>query len=203
MIIKELQKQFNSKFAIVVLAFCLFSCKHNGENLLGSNVAILKVNKEDLQLLPEKGLVFYKSKPFTGVSQQFYENGKLSEIGTFKDGIEDGPYKKWFPNGLLGFESNYVKGTIDGVSKSWWNNGKLRTKSNFKMGVGDGVQMQYYISGSKFKMITIKDGQQNGMQKAWRENGKIYSNYEAKNGRIFGLKRVNLCYELENEKVKE
>ena len=71
------------------------------------------------------------------------------------------------------------------------------------MGVGDGVQMQYYISGAKFKMITIKNGQQNGMQKAWRQNGKIYSNYEAKNGRIFGLKRSNLCYELENEKVKE
>lgn len=46
------------------------------------------------------------------------------------------------------------------------------------------------------------NGREEGMQKAWRENGKIYNNYEAKNGRIFGLKRANLCYELENEEVQ-
>ncbi|MEM7512572.1 MAG: toxin-antitoxin system YwqK family antitoxin, partial [Bacteroidota bacterium] len=45
-------------------------------------------------------------------------------------------------------------------------------------------------------------GKEEGLQQAWRENGKIYNNYEAKNGRIFGLKRANLSYELDNEIIQ-
>ena len=37
------------------------------------------------------------------------------------------------------------------------------------------------------------------MQKAWLKNGKLYVNYEAKNGRIFGMRRANACYKLEDE----
>ena len=51
--------------------------------------------------------------------------------------------------------------------------------------------------------MTIVNGREEGMQQAWRRNGKIYNNYEAKNGRIFGLKRANLCFQLEEEIVQD
>jgi antitoxin component YwqK of YwqJK toxin-antitoxin module len=47
------------------------------------------------------------------------------------------------------------------------------------------------------------DGQEVGLQQAWRRNGKLFSNYEYINGRVFGLKRSNMCVELENEEVVE
>ncbi len=62
--------------------------------------------------------------------------------------------------------------------------------------------MQWYKGGAKFKELNLVNGREEGLQKAWRENGKIYNNYEAKNGRIFGLKRSNLCYKLEDEEVQ-
>ncbi len=40
-----------------------------------------------------------------------------------------------------------------------------------------------------------------GLQQAWLKNEKMYVNYEAKNGRIFGMRRANSCYKLENEDV--
>ena len=47
--------------------------------------------------------------------------------------------------------------------------------------------------------MNLAMGKAKGMQQAWRENDEIYNNYEAKKGRIFGLKKANLCYELDNE----
>jgi antitoxin component YwqK of YwqJK toxin-antitoxin module len=51
--------------------------------------------------------------------------------------------------------------------------------------------------------MNYRAGKEAGMQRAWRQNGKIYNNYEVKNGRIFGLKRANLCYGLDDEKIIE
>jgi antitoxin component YwqK of YwqJK toxin-antitoxin module len=70
------------------------------------------------------------------------------------------------------------------------------------MGVPHGIQKQWYQSGAKFKHLSLNHGIEEGLQQSWRENGKIYNNYEAKNGRIFGLKRANLCYELEEEIIQ-
>jgi len=39
------------------------------------------------------------------------------------------------------------------------------------------------------------------MQKAWLKNGTLYVNYEAKNGRVFGMRRANSCYKLEDETI--
>lgn len=42
-----------------------------------------------------------------------------------------------------------------------------------------------------------------GLQRAWRENGELYANYEARDGRIYGLKRANPCFDLEEERIVE
>ena len=87
-------------------------------------------------------------------------------------------------------------------AKPGGNTEHLRSESNFKMGIAEGEQWQWYKSGAKFKRRQLVNGREEGIQQSWRENGKIYNNYEAKNGRIFGLKRANLCFELDNEIVQ-
>lgn len=78
----------------------------------------------------------------------------------------------------------------------------MRSESSFTEGIAHGTQRQWYKSGALFKEINLVEGKEEGMQKAWRENGKIYNNYQARNGRIYGLKRANLCYELDDEEVQ-
>ncbi|RMG79000.1 MAG: toxin-antitoxin system YwqK family antitoxin, partial [Bacteroidetes bacterium] len=73
--------------------------------------------------------------------------------------------------------------------------------SNYENGIPHGVQMQWYSNGAKFKRINLVYGKEEGLQQSWRKNGKLYNNYEAKNGRIFGLKRANLCFQLDNENI--
>lgn len=160
------------------------------------------VLKSNLTLKPNIGLVYYKEKPFSGISTAYYSNGTLAETISYHQGKKEGSYKKWFANGLLSFQSPYTNGKQHGTTYSWWSNGNLRSESNHNMGVVHGKQLQWYKSGARFKEFTIVNGREEGMQRAWRENGKIYNNYEAKNGRIFGLKRASLCFKLEDEIVQ-
>ncbi len=160
------------------------------------------INKVELELKPNLGLMYYQNQPFNGTSVRYYsENFKVESI-QFVNGKRHGIYQKWFPDGSLSFEAYYANGLQHGKAKSWWKNGNLRSEANYTNGIVNGIQKQWYKSGAKFKEMTIVNGKEEGMQKAWRENGKIYNNYEAKNGRIFGLKRANLCYQLEDENVQ-
>ncbi|WCO00648.1 toxin-antitoxin system YwqK family antitoxin [Psychroserpens ponticola] len=162
----------------------------------------IAVNKNELVLKTDLGLMYYQNQPFNGTSVKHYNAVVKAESIKYINGKRHGIYQKWFPNGALSFEAYYVNGLQHGKAKSWWKNGNLRSEANFKDGIVNGIQKQWYKSGAKFKEMSIVNGQEEGFQKAWRENGKIYNNYEAKNGRIFGLKRASLCYQLEDENVQ-
>jgi antitoxin component YwqK of YwqJK toxin-antitoxin module len=162
----------------------------------------LVVLKDSLTLNANKGLVYYGDKPFTGVSESFYFNGIQADYISYQKGKQHGKRYKWFPSGVMSEECNFAEGRRQGKSTSWWSNGKKRSEANFQSGVVHGLQKQWYASGNIFKELQLKNGLEDGIQKAWRENGKLYTNYEARNGRIFGLKRANLCYQLDEEEVQ-
>jgi len=71
----------------------------------------------------------------------------------------------------------------------------------YKKGVATGTQKEWYKNGQLFKKYTLINGQEVGLQQAWRENGQLYNNYVAKAGKIYGLKRSNLCFKLQNEQI--
>ncbi|WP_246615868.1 toxin-antitoxin system YwqK family antitoxin [Aquimarina litoralis] len=181
------------------------SCIHPNNDSNNSNIAVnerMIVQKDELKLIPNQGLVYFKDQPFTGISELYYDGYNIAERITYKNGQKHGVFRKWFANGILSFEANYSFGKKNGLVRSWWSNGNIRSESRFKNGIVSGLQKQWYKSGNRFKTLNIVDGREEGMQKAWRENGKLYNNYQAKNGRIFGLKRANLCYELEKEIIQ-
>lgn len=193
--IKEHLVRLDKLIALWLLVL-LTSCNTNNSN------TSIEVNKNDLVVNPIKGLVYYNNEPFNGYSVQFYPNAVKAESIEYKDGIQNGTFKKWFDDATLSYQANYLSGLLEGKSYSWWNTGVKRSESNYRNGISEGIQKQWYRSGAIFKEITLVNGKEEGLQKAYRENGKIYNNYEAKNGRIFGLKRANLCYELEKEVIQ-
>ena len=167
-----------------------------------SNEGIVNVDADSLILDQELGLVHYNGKPFSGAGVSYFKDGKKAESNKYIFGKRQGLRTKWFSNGEKSYVADYKNGKLDGFSKSWWNNGAIRSQSNFKEGLLEGEQKKWFKSGSVFKIQNYSAGKESGMQKAFRENGKIYANYEAKNGGVFGLKRSNLCYDLEDEKIK-
>ena len=190
-------------FLFFLLAF--WSCQKNTEQIIsgfqiekGNN---LSVSADSLLLNPDEGLVYYQGKPFTGTAESYYENGKKASSIDYWQGRKQGFYKKWFADGRLSFSSRYKNGKRQGLTSTWWKNGNLRSESNYDKGVPHGLQKQWYVSGAKFKQMNLVYGQEEGLQQSWRENGKLYNNYEAKNGRIFGLKRANLCFSLDDETI--
>lgn len=189
---------------VIFILLILFANEHL-ERKRSSTSKILdhvEIEKSTLILHPEEGKFYYKSKPFTGYAVMYYPNGNLKERSGFFEGKKEGIIQKWYKNKAVSYEANYKSNKLHGKINTWWSNGNLRSASNFSEGIAHGIQKQWYSSGAKFKELHLNFGQEEGLQKAWRENGKLYANYEAKNGRVFGLKRANLCFELEQEIIQ-
>jgi antitoxin component YwqK of YwqJK toxin-antitoxin module len=190
------------KLYLIILSLSLASCKSDKE-ALDTSCELVHESVDDklLKLDSQKGIVFFESNPFCGIGVLFKDSIKIASTEYVK-GKKHGTTHKWFADGQISYEAHYENGKRDSVSRTWWKNGNMRTESNFEKGRAEGVQLSWYRGGQKFKEVNMSAGKEDGIQKAWRDNGKIYNNYEAKNGRIFGLKRANLCFKLEDEKIQ-
>ena len=194
------------KLLLLVFSIILISCKSDRENELLSDSKQISIKnsevlKDDLILNGNQGLWYYKEQPYSGYAVRYYPNDTLMQKVGFYNGKKEGVAKVWFENGVLKMESNYNQNTLVGSYKSWWENGKLASESTYIDGKLNGFEKRWYDSGVLAKQRNFVDGQENGIQQAWLKNGKLYVNYEAKNGRVFGMRRANSCYKLENEVV--
>ncbi len=189
-------------YLLISVLIGLFNAPNSLEVGLTENPSAGNELEESLLTLHAgEGLVYFAAIPFSGTSVERYATGDFFEKIQYLKGKRHGKNQKWFESGVLAFEAKYFENKLHGKSSSWWSNGNIRSESNFDLGKAQGIQFQWYSSGVKFKESNLNQGLEEGMQRAWRENGKIYINYQAKNGRIFGLKRSNLCFELEDETV--
>ena len=196
---------------ILILTASVFSCKKrvlNTKTVASINsfeneiiIDAIEVDKKEIILNQIEGTWYYKEKPFSGYAVKYYPNNSLAEKTGFSKGKREGVSKKWSESGQLRLEFNFKNNRISGDYKTWWENGVLAEESTYEKGIMQGVQKRWYSTGVMAKLRNIVDGRENGKQQAWLENGKLYVNYEAKNGRIFGLRRANSCYKLEDEKV--
>ena len=91
-----------------------------------------RVLKDDLTRKGE--VVFFESKPFTGVAFDIWRNGQLAYEGNYINGKQDGLAQYWFRNGLLQKEGNYKDGEMNGLAQYWYDNGQLQSEVNFKNG---------------------------------------------------------------------
>lgn len=187
-------------FLVITLAVGCTKTKKKSDNHICQNRVI--VAEEQTKLLINGGLVLYQDKPFCGTTEAYYPNEQLAETIDYCEGKREGRQHKWFPDGKKAYECGYENNLLHGDKKSWWSNGNIRSEAFFDHGTITGKVTEWYHGGEKFKELNYKNGVEHGMQHGWRQNGKLYINYEAKNGRIYGLKRTNLCYSLEDEEVQ-
>lgn len=196
---------------IVLLAVTVFNCKEKAlvdkddtAFLFAKEVFIvppMEVSKKELALNQNEGKWYLNGQAYNGYSIKRYPNGNIEERWGFYKGKREGIARRWSENGVLRVESYYHQNKLVGAYKTWWENGAIAEESYYVKGLKQGEERQWYPTGQLSKLRQLVDGNEEGLQKAWLQNGKIYVNYEAKDGRIFGMKRANSCYKLEDEIV--
>lgn len=193
------------KLFLLIISVIVISCKKttNKKQLTADTQKLtiknIEVVKDSLVLNGNEGVWYYKNLPYNGYSVRYYSNGALMQKVGFYNGKKDGEAQTWFDDGVLKVESHYHQNKLIGVYKAWWRNGVLASEVYYESGVKEGVEKKWYDTGVLSKKRNLVKGRENGIQQAWLKNGKMYVNYEAKNGRIFGMRRANSCYRLEDE----
>jgi len=64
----------------------------------------------------------------------YYEDGKIKQTVTYKDGILNGPARTFFPSGQVEHEFSYLNGEVDGTYKTYSEEGTLLTEYTFSAG---------------------------------------------------------------------
>ena len=76
------------------------------------------------QLEQDGEVTLFEGKPFSGVRIDYYENGKKSGEGHFKNGKEEGLHTEWYKNGQKSGEGHYKDGKEEGLHTEWYKKGQ-------------------------------------------------------------------------------
>jgi antitoxin component YwqK of YwqJK toxin-antitoxin module len=94
----------------------------------------------------------YKAGKLHGVTKIFYENGNISEEITYKDGVQDGSYKKAMVSGKVIETSAYKNGKLNGPASFFNADGVIVAKGQFTDNIKTG-KWQYYENGKLTKTV--------------------------------------------------
>jgi len=86
-------------------------------------------------------------------SKVYFNNGKLEEIRSFREGMMHGKWEKWNQQEVKIAEANYTDNLKDGKWYIWDENGTLRYDMTYIKGEKSGVWMMYDEKG---KVISQK-----------------------------------------------
>ena len=165
--------------------------------------------------------VKYARVPFTGLVEDFHDNGQLSHRQNFKDGKKHGPEEKYDPDGLPIKKSGdliqrkdhlfyvkYARVPFTGISEYfYWNWGLsederfVEQRNNYKDGKLHGLSEGFFSEDQLSSRQNYKDGQLHGLSEIyWYPNyANLWIKENYKDGKLHGL------YEeyYENGRLKE
>ncbi|HKX86428.1 MAG TPA: toxin-antitoxin system YwqK family antitoxin, partial [Flavobacterium sp.] len=144
------------------------------------------------------GLIYEigKTKPFTGQSITYNENGKKQSSTEYKEGKINGKIEGWYASGTKQFDGQLINGQKSGVWIAWYENGKKIRQGEFvnnkeegeytwwfengninkngiyHNGIADGKWEWYYENGQKMQEGILRGDTNDGTWKDWHENGK-------------------------------
>lgn len=78
--------------------------------------------------------VTYKNDRKTGISEEFFLNGQVSERVSYYNGEVDGTLIKYYDNGQIKERTEYKNGVKHGESKGWYEDGTLSWNRYFENG---------------------------------------------------------------------
>lgn len=142
----------------------------------------------------QNGLAVEHDRPFTGMIYTLSETKKDTvEIVGFRNGKEQGEWKRFYEHGKLAEKRSFSDGKKVGDFTAWWPDGSLKLAYHFDDGEYNGVCREWGPTGQLLKEMTYKMGYEDGPQKQFYDNGKVKANYIIRAGRRYGLLGTKNC----------
>ncbi len=178
----------NKNLILLLLPIFLIGCKQKEEK--PNNTSDVTINNKSLftidsttsnnsynydEIMSINKLVYLKkdSTLVTGKINNYYDNGQVKQLKTFKDGKLDGLRKVWYENGQLMQEGTFKNGKIEGTRSLWFDTGELKAEGTYKDGNLDGYKKQWYKNGQLKSETNYKQGKLNGVTKQYTEDGQL------------------------------
>jgi antitoxin component YwqK of YwqJK toxin-antitoxin module len=123
-------------------------------------------------------VMVYKNNEADGPFR-IYSDGKISEIGNYKNGKIDGLIVDYYADGSISSKENFENDLRNGGGVQYFATGNLKYEYTFKNGLIDGNLKEYYSHGALKEEKNFKDGKQVGSAKYYYENKQLNreSNY--------------------------
>jgi antitoxin component YwqK of YwqJK toxin-antitoxin module len=86
----------------------------------------MPISEDDLKENEEGRLCLASGEPFTGVTEDFYEDGQLASRGHCLHGLMHGLQQEWYGTGRIRSEETMCLGRPHGYRREWYPNGQLK-----------------------------------------------------------------------------
>jgi len=115
----------------------------------------------------------YKKIKLDGPYTSWYENGYKKEEGNYWNGKRDSKWLGYWEDGTTKEETEYLNGVYDGLNRSWYQNGNIKLLINYESNVKEGVYQKYFSNGQKIIEGSYKHGLKHGSWSEWDKFGSI------------------------------
>jgi len=178
-----------NKFKWMILLFLFVRCSLPGHQDVEKNIL---VNAGELKTV--NGIIYQGEILFTGLTYNLYPGEKdTAEILSYKNGKEDGVWKKFYTDGKLKEQREFSDGKKTGELSRWSEHGIKQMEYFFMNDEYEGTCREWNEAGLLVKEMNYKKGHEEGQQRWWYDNGKIKSNYIIANNRRYGLLGTKNC----------
>lgn len=145
------------------------------------------------QIQEKNGIVYNNGTLFFGMALAKSNQGTTLFSQSYKNGKEDGVWKKFYDNGQLAEQRIFKNGKKSDSLIAFWPNGTKHLLYRFKDGEYEGTCSEWNQQGILIKEMNYQKGQETGSQKIFYDNGSIKANYKVINGRQYGLIGTKNC----------
>lgn len=77
----------------------------------------------------------YRSNTKEGVYKEWFENGQIEYLGSFKNGLREGLCTSWYTTGQIESKKTWKNGQLNGPCKYWTEQGDLQFNFVFEKGI--------------------------------------------------------------------
>ena len=150
--------------------------------------------------------IFNKNGLLDGESREYYEEGDIKAVSSFKNNVADGLFISYYQNGNIKDKQNYKNGNEEGEGLFYYENGQLEEKYFMKNGKLDGEAINYFNDGKIRNKAIFKDGII--LEEEVHENNEIkkntFKNEEIVQQDIYSKNKIlkTTIFFLENGKAK-
>ncbi len=177
----------------IVFLLVSFSCHQPGVQD-EVNHSTIRLDKNDLRLRVENGLLLWDNSPFSGTLYSLDQNNvDTLSLSSYRSGWEHGEWKQFYEGGQLKERRFFNNGLKACEYVAWWPNGKKQLHYIFENGEYESTCREWNNEGTLIKLANYKKGYEEGLQQLWYDNGKVRANYVIKDGRRYGLLGTKNC----------